>query len=135
MNTLTSSLPWQFWFIWGWLMALVLLKYAVWPRKNTPSVPFAWKISWIVCFFMSFLVILTSFIDGTGYYKEFTHFIGQAVIPTILLLVMTLLVGGYQISMRPGFDPRKRRWIFIQMFIVIGCIIICGWIMWPLRQI
>lgn len=131
MNTLASSLPWQFWFIWGWLTLLILLKYAIWPRKNTPPVPFAWKLSWIIGFFMSFLVIGSSYIDGTGHYTEYNRLMGQATLPTILLLIVTSFVGGYQISMRPGFDPRKRRTLFIQMLIVIGCIIMMGCLLGP----
>jgi hypothetical protein len=131
MNTLANSLSWQFWFFWGWLMLLVLLKYAIWPRKNTPPVPFAWKISWVVCFFMAFLVIANSFIGGTGRYAEFTRPIGLATTPTILLLLLTVFVGGYQISMRPGFDPRKRRMLLIQSCIIIGCLIMLGWLMGP----
>ena len=131
MNSLASSLPWQFWFLWGCFGILVLLKYAIWPRKNTPPVPFAWKISWVACFVMGFLVIATSYIDGTGRYTEYNRLLGQAGIPTILLLALTLFVGGYQISMRPGFDPGKRRMLFIQACIIIACLIMLGWILGP----
>lgn len=131
MNSLISSLPWYFWFVWGFLGIGVFLKYAIWPRKNTPPVPFMWKVSWVICMLMSFLVIATSFIDGTGLYKEYDHFIGQVTVPSILLLFLTLFIGGHQISMRPGFDPRKRRLLHIQTIVCIVIIIFLMWLIGP----
>lgn len=131
MHSLTTSLPWYFWFIWGFVGIGVLLKYAIWPRKNTPPVPFMWKVSWVICMFMSFLVMATSFIDGTGLYKDYDHFIGQVTLPSILLLFLTLFIGCYQISMRPGFDPVKRRNTFIQIFICILSIIVLMYLIGP----
>ena len=131
MKSFTNCFPWQFWFIWGWLGILVLLKYAILPRKNTPPVPFAWKISWVVCFFLSFLVIVDSYISGTGHYSEYVLYLGRIELPAILLLALTVLVGCYQISMRPGFDPAKRRTLLIQILIFIGCIILLGFLMGP----
>jgi hypothetical protein len=131
MKSLTSSLPWQFWFIWGWLMIVILLKYAIWPRKNTPPASLALKISWVLCLFVAFLVIATSYIDGTGRYTEFSSFVGQATISTILLLAVTVIIGGYQTIMRPEFDPRKRRIMLIQGLIGIACLILLGWLLGP----
>ena len=131
MYSLTNSLPWYFWLLWGFIGIGVLLKYAIWPRRNTPPVPFIWKISWVICMFMFFLVIATSFIDGTGLYMEYDYYIGKATIPTILLLFLTLFIGCFQISMRPGFDPVKRRKVYIQLFICVICIILLSYLMGP----
>lgn len=131
MHTLTASLPWEFWFLWGIISILVLLKYAIWPRKNTPPVPFMWKIAWVLCMFAPVLVMATSYIDGTGIYKEYEHLVGQFTLPVVLLLFLTTIAGCYQISMRPDFDYKKRRTLHIQTIVIIVCLIILGYLMRP----
>lgn len=131
MYNLTTSLPWFFWFIWGFAGIAVLLKYAIWPRKHTPPIPFMWKVSWTISLSTSILVIASSFIDGTGLYAEYEHYIGMATAPAVLGLFLTLFVGGFQISMRPDFDPIKRRTTHIQLIVCIVCIIILMCLMGP----
>lgn len=123
MLHLVNLLPWYFWVTWGGLGSLYVLRWVI---KSTKNDPFLMRAGWFLSIVMLIDVVIDNVISGTGALSEYLPIVNCISMPLVVLTVSLIFIGGYQKSMRPDFDPEKRRTILycyyalVMLFICIG---------------
>lgn len=128
---IAHATSWESGFLLSGLALLTMLKYAIWPRKNTPKASLCLKFLWGLSFTLSLLVMVSSLIDGTGLYTEYNIFIARIFLPILLLLLITIIIGGYQKAMSPKVNVFDRRFMLILLSLMVLSIIILICILGP----
>ena len=126
--TLATSLPWYFWVLWGVIGVFLILRWVI---KSTKNDPIIWRSGWVLGSVILIIVIIDNLgalplIGGTSSYSEYLLIMDRLSIPLVMLMVSLIFVGGYQKSLRPDFDPEKRRMAIICMYGLVVTVICLG---------
>ena len=124
MLTLSNSLPWYFWVLWGILGAVYIINWVI---KSTKNDPVMWRVGWLLLsVVICGIVTIDNLIKGQIIYLNWWPMVmGRALLLVILPVALTY-IGGYQKIMRPGYDPEKRRTALMYSYALGGIFILLG---------
>lgn len=113
MLTLVNSLPWFFFVVWG----VLGIPYIIWwVIKSTNNDPLLLRVGWALMSINVLIVVIDNLFIGTGTYVEYMPILDWISIPLVILTCALIFIGGYQKTMRPNFDPEKRRTVVLCMY-------------------
>ena len=116
-----NSLPWYFWFVGGVIGAIYLFR---WVLKSSEDNSILLRIAWGMMALLAFYMAIDNYIEGVGYHIEYWGVIKKSAMIIFMLMMILMVIGGYQKVMQSSYDPTKRRLAFIGMAAIGGGLVI-----------
>lgn len=125
MLHLAKSAPWYFRVLWG-IFGMVYMSRLV--IKSTSNDPMILRISGVLWAILLGIVAIDNLVIGKVIYIEcWSVVIGWTSTVLLILTLVLTYIGGYQKSIRPDFDPKKRR-----AFVQSSCALLAAFIFFGL---
>lgn len=124
MLHLANSAPWYFWVLWGIVGTGYISRMVI---KSTSNNPMMLRVSGMLWVIVSAIVAIDNLIKGKVFYLEYwTSVMDSLSMPLLAVTLILTYIGGYKKSIRPDFDPEKRRTFLQCSYALVATLIFFG---------